>query len=225
MLILSGLNSFSQDCKVRVDSLKGKYNGGCKNGYADGNGTALGRDSYTGDFKNGYPHGYGKYTWQNGNSYTGYWQKGVENGMGTLHMMKSNDTAFADISGVWKNGKYSGKFEKPYAVQAITNRVNSVTVNRGKVPEDVVIIVKSVTGGALTIAQITIPKPELTDIQTREGRYATKIDELNYNQIANRYTLKGVVFPLYLTLYFGSERVDIDLMEKSNWTINVVLDK
>ena len=56
----------SQSCDVKVDSLKGQYTGGCKNGEANGNGTATGTDSYTGNFKNGYPDGEGKYTWKNG---------------------------------------------------------------------------------------------------------------------------------------------------------------
>ena len=49
----------SQSCDVKVDSLKGQYTGGCKNGEANGNGTATGTDSYTGNFKNGYPDGEG----------------------------------------------------------------------------------------------------------------------------------------------------------------------
>ena len=65
----------SQSCAVSVEALKGQYTGGCKNGKAEGTGTAAGIDSYTGSFKNGYPDGQGKYTWRNGDWYDGFGKK------------------------------------------------------------------------------------------------------------------------------------------------------
>ena len=52
---------WSQSCIVRIDSLKGKYSGGCKQGRAEGFGTAIGTDTYSGNFKKGLPDGEGKY--------------------------------------------------------------------------------------------------------------------------------------------------------------------
>jgi hypothetical protein len=95
----------SQSCEVKVDSLKGQYSGGCKNGLANGNGTATGTDSYRGNFKNGYPDGEGKYTWKNGSTYEGSWKKGVFDGMGTLKKVSNTDDTI-DMSGFWSEGTY-----------------------------------------------------------------------------------------------------------------------
>ena len=73
-----------------ADSLQGTYKGTCKNGLANGHGTAIGIDSYTGQFLNGYPEGNGKYTWKNGSWYDGAWKKGVDDGKGTLHLIGSD---------------------------------------------------------------------------------------------------------------------------------------
>src|SRR6266700_3187705 len=91
LVIFITTNVLSQSCDVNVDSLKGQYAGGCKNGVAEGNGTSAGTDSYTGNFKNGYPDGEGKYTWKNGSTYEGSWKMGLFDGNGTLTKV-SNST-------------------------------------------------------------------------------------------------------------------------------------
>ena|ERR1043165_941939 len=83
--ILFTVFSFSQSCKVYVDSLKGQYTGGCQHGKANGYGTAIGVDTYTGNFKDGYPEGEGKYTWKNGTWYDGNWKRGLFEGNGTFN--------------------------------------------------------------------------------------------------------------------------------------------
>ena len=68
-----------------ADSLKGTYEGDCKNGKADGKGKATGTDSYDGEFKNGLPDGIGKYNWKSGDYYEGEWKKGLKDGKGEMH--------------------------------------------------------------------------------------------------------------------------------------------
>ena len=59
LTILFSINAKTQDCTVAVDALKGKYEGACKNGKAEGLGKATGTDTYEGNFKAGLPDGNG----------------------------------------------------------------------------------------------------------------------------------------------------------------------
>ena len=75
------------DCKVLVKELEGQYNGSCKKGLADGEGSARGIDSYIGEFKKGLPNGFGIYTYQNGSMYVGVFKKGLKDGYGFLQRL------------------------------------------------------------------------------------------------------------------------------------------
>jgi hypothetical protein len=111
-------NGYSQntDCKVTMASISGKYTGACRKGLANGHGTSEGVDSYTGSFKNGLPHGIGKYTWADGSSFEGHWNKGMKDGKGT---MITTDSTY---SGIWKDDVYIGKeFIPPYKVDRSWN--------------------------------------------------------------------------------------------------------
>ena len=52
LLLIFGLKTFAQPCKVIPDSLQGSYSGKCKDGLAHGKGIARGVDFYKGEFKN-----------------------------------------------------------------------------------------------------------------------------------------------------------------------------
>lgn len=62
-------------CKVNDSDISGDYSGGCVNGFANGKGKAIGRDTYIGNFKQGNKHGNGIYIWGisawNGDKYEG----------------------------------------------------------------------------------------------------------------------------------------------------------
>lgn len=106
--ILIGIPIYSQsDCKVVVKDLQGIYNGDCRKGLADGEGSAKGKDTYTGEWKKGLPNGHGKYTWSTGEIYEGEWRKGQKNGYGIYQFKyKNKDTI---VEGVWQNDIYEGK--------------------------------------------------------------------------------------------------------------------
>src|ERR1700712_4901624 len=97
-------------CSVALDSLKGTYEGECKNGKAEGFGKATGADNYEGTFKNGLPEGTGTYKWQNGDWYTGTWKKGLMDGKGEYYSKVLNSRKH----GFWKKNIYKGEYEKPY---------------------------------------------------------------------------------------------------------------
>lgn len=238
LLLLSVSHLSAQNCAVMVAALKGSYTGECKKGIANGNGTAVGIDTYVGNFKNGYPDGKGKYSWKNGNWYDGFWKKGVFEGEGTLHSAKTNTSDTSELKGFWANGKFKGVRKSSFTVDVMSNKINDVNVRKaGKTGEDITIVVKSITGGGSTllggspmqtettvVSSNTIPKVKLTDIQVLSGSYLTKVDN-EYSPIANKYTLQHVVFPISLYLSFDSERIKVDLSEKANWIIDVKLDK
>jgi hypothetical protein len=114
----------SEDCKVLVPALQGAYQGGCKNGLAQGKGTASGTDAYTGSFKNGYPQGKGIYTWASGNTYKGEWNQGVMDGEGVFTgRLYGKDTI---MTGIWNAGKYMGP--KPVAPK-VTTKYNVVSTS------------------------------------------------------------------------------------------------
>ena len=121
----------------------------------------------------------------------------------------------------------------------MSNKISEVNVHEtGKVGDDITIIVKSITGGGMTLmgggsmirndstfsSSNSIPKPKLTDLQVLKGSYINKIDD-EYSPIANKYTLKHAEFPISLFLSFNSEQVKVDIFEKGNWTIDIRLDK
>jgi hypothetical protein len=95
------MNGFSQfDCKVLVDNLQGQYNGDCKKGLANGEGSAKGIDTYIGNFRKGFPNGFGVYTYENGSNYIGKFRKGLKDGYG----LKNTITEAGDLVqyyGLW----------------------------------------------------------------------------------------------------------------------------
>ena len=115
------------ECKVLVHNLEGVYQGGCRNGLAQGKGTASGTDSYTGGFRNGYPNGKGTYTWKSGNIYKGEWNMGKREGNGVFTgNIYGRDTVMA---GIWKDDNFMGP--KPSPPKVLTNyNVVSTSFNR-----------------------------------------------------------------------------------------------
>jgi hypothetical protein len=241
VLVVCSIKLLSQECFVAVDSLKGYYTGDCKNGKANGTGTAKGIDSYTGNFKDGYPDGIGTYTWANGNSYTGHWKDGLFEGEGTFTKINNNENDSVVISGFWQKGKFINKTEAsaPFKVVALTNGINDYNIKklRGTIRQ-ITIIVKSVTGGAQTIngeaAKIAVPV--LTNIQLIEGIYNQEIPDERPYSMFNKYILQEVSFPFYAILSFkmpdsspstkqNVQQLSIELPQEGNYFLEVNLDE
>ncbi len=104
-----------EDCRVMVPALQGTYEGKCKNGLAQGKGTARGTDTYTGFFTKGYPNGKGVYIWASGDKYNGEWNMGIREGEGTY--TRTFDGKDSVIAGIWKDDLYVGL--KPVAPNII----------------------------------------------------------------------------------------------------------
>jgi hypothetical protein len=115
-LFLNSSSLFSQDaCKVLKPEIADKYEGSCKNGLANGKGSATGRDTYVGKFKNGLPEGEGKYTWASGEIYEGTWKAGLREGKGKLNYKVAG--ADSVKNGYWANDAFVRKIvPNPYTV-------------------------------------------------------------------------------------------------------------
>lgn len=115
-------------CVVQDADISGQYEGGCKDGFADGQGTAKGKDIFVGEFiygrkvkgtytwHNGLVYvgqfvkdkksGYGEAVFANGDVYKGNWANGLRNGHGELKTAKGNI-----YEGDWENNELvSNKF-------------------------------------------------------------------------------------------------------------------
>lgn len=106
IILQSSLLLAQGDCKVLVPELQGTYTGKCKKGLAQGQGKAVGKDTYEGSFKKGYPHGNGTYNWSTGQTYVGRWKMGERDGEGTYSFQVNGIDSIQD--GIWKNDEYQG---------------------------------------------------------------------------------------------------------------------
>jgi hypothetical protein len=71
-----------QDCRVIDPELQGQYEGGCRNGLAQGEGFARGTAEYQGEFYKGLKHGKGVKTWPWGDRYEGGFVEDRKSGKG-----------------------------------------------------------------------------------------------------------------------------------------------
>ena len=225
----------SQSCIVSMDFLKGQYTGGCKHGKANGFGTAIGVDSYTGNFKNGYPDGEGKYTWKNGTWYDGSWRAGSFHGNGTFNKVDDfKPDSVTLITGFWQDGKYVGKYQKPYSVVSLTNGTSDISARKiGKTKDEITITVTSTTAGGSSLYQPILPKPKLVSVDLVQGRFQQQADN-ETSSIINRYTFRQVTFPFSAIFTFETtgtnplplsrEKIKVEISESGNWYIQTKID-
>jgi len=225
----------SQSCSVGVDSLKGQYTGGCKNGKANGFGTATGVDSYTGNFRNGYPDGEGKYTWKNGTWYNGNWKAGLFDGNGTFNKVEANRPDSATlITGFWKDGKYVGKYQKPLSFSSLTSGINDISGRKLRDSKaEITIGVKSTTAGGASLYKNVLPKPKLVSVELIQGLYQQRADNESA-ALTNIYTFRNVTFPFQAILSFETtgtnplpsavEKIKVEITESGSWYIQVNID-
>ncbi|RYZ96108.1 MAG: hypothetical protein EOP47_24525 [Sphingobacteriaceae bacterium] len=213
----------SQDaCKVAVDALQGTYTGGCKDGKADGQGSAVGTDAYTGQFKNGYPEGEGTYTWANKDAYKGNFKKGNMEGKG--EMTYSTKTGIDSIvKGFWKKNKYVGAYEKPFIINDRSGKVNKV---------DVMIVRKGDKSGSINVNSSQLQSvsnfnaspliPVINDVQVVTGQYISKtISTISKNTVLR---LQQMIFPFRARfLYSNGEVVDITFNEQADYEVTISL--
>lgn len=215
-LLLMTLYSEAQDCMVEIEALKGKYEGECKKGKANGKGMAIGTDSYEGEFRNGYPDGAGKYTWKNGNCYEGTWKKGEIDGQGTMHysLITGGDST---VTGFWKKGQYVGKYKNLYSVYSRSHSVSNITFKKNKDNTNEVTIHSKYGSNS------SVPIGAWGDMEIINGSFALKesIDDVPGLRII-RY--RAVVFPFRVKITYAINQVlEFEIFEAGNWTTEIEL--
>lgn len=89
-------------CSVRDPALQGRYEGGCLNGLAHGQGEAIGTASrYRGEFVAGRKHGQGEQTWAHGDRYQGGFADDLREGSGEYFWGRGSE---------WAGQRYRGEF-------------------------------------------------------------------------------------------------------------------
>ena len=227
LIILSAISCLSvnninaqESCKVSVDALQGTYTGACKDGRADGQGKAVGTDSYEGSFKAGYPEGEGVYTWANKDVYTGSFKKGVPDGRGEIRYYTASGKDSV-LTGFWKKNRYMGRYEKAYVINDRSSKVNRAEVsisNKGKNVEGSVTLTASQLSGADGNTGHVIPT--VTDISIIAGQYLSK----SSNSLSNSSVLKirQLIFPFRARFTFSNgEMVDITFNEQADYEVTL----
>ena len=217
------INAKAQDCAAAMETLKGKYEGGCKNGKADGPGKATGTDTYEGNFKAGLPDGNGKFTWKNGDWYEGNWYKGKRDGNGKmLYKLGDRDSL---INGFWKKDAYAGKYEKPYIIHYKTVHVTHLSATlQNKLLNQIDIFLDSETGNSPygIGSQAVTAKPQITDMTVTAGTYLRRTQNDNYGKKIG-YTLEEVTFPFRVVLTVGNDSIDLEFLEAGRWNVEIRL--
>ncbi len=196
-----------QSCRVLLPNISGTYSGDCKNGLADGRGTAQGVDKYYGQFDKGLPEGKGTYTWADGSYYEGQWKQGMREGKGKMVYKDST------ITGYWRTDKYIG--QKLVAPYKITRSISVTRYSISKVPgTNNFIRIKFMRGGL-----------ENADISDLSLAYSSG-DEY---RIGPSYGLQHCQFPLDIIVrfrawnYFHTTQYDVNfeftINEAATWEV------
>lgn len=211
-----------ETCKVSVESLQGTYTGACKDGKAEGLGSAKGTDAYSGQFKNGFPEGEGTYVWANKNTYTGNFKKGNMDGKGEM-LYATRSGVDSVVKGFWKKNKYVGAYEKTYVINDRSGKVNKI---------DVMLIRKGGSAGSININSTQMSSvsnfnaspmiPTINDVQVVTGQYISKTTS-NISK-TGVLRLQQMIFPFRARfIYYNGEVVDITFNEQADYEVNITI--
>ncbi len=109
LLMLFPLMASGQtECRVLDPELAGTYQGGCKDGLAEGYGEARGAAEYRGGFGAGRKHGKGVKVWPAGDRYEGEFVEDRKEGMGKYTWSPRGPAAGERYSGAYLNDRRHG---------------------------------------------------------------------------------------------------------------------
>lgn len=212
-ILIAGHGFAQDDCKVNLESIAGSYEGGCKKGLAEGQGTAKGEDTYVGDFKKGYPHGTGTYTWASGDVYTGEFKKGLKEGEGKLTVNLGGDQK-KEQKGYWVNDKYIGESEHPYEILSRSPEILSIRINETENPTN--------DGNAIFI---TILHKGRNQQSPRFGLSVNSGSIQNQFLVGNKTKVLVSKFPLGISINYMGEVLELMFSQETSWNVSIDYNK
>ena len=142
-LVLCALSAAAQaqsKCLVLDPELQASYSGGCKDGKAEGPGTAKGSAVYSGEFRVGRKHGRGVKTWSWGDRYEGEFADDAKHGAGTYTWGERSAFAGDRYEGGFANDKRNGygvylwasgdRYAGPWKDDAVAGRATPMMIAR-----------------------------------------------------------------------------------------------
>ena len=127
-------------CIVLDPELQGSYAGGCKDGKAEGRGTAKGSAEYAGEFHEGMKHGRGVKTWAWGDRYEGEFVNDTKQGTGIYTWGARSMYPGDRYEGEFANDKRNGagvytwasgdSYAGPWKDDAVAGRATPMMVSR-----------------------------------------------------------------------------------------------
>ncbi|MGD8477525.1 MAG: hypothetical protein PVI98_10275 [Burkholderiales bacterium] len=108
LLLMMPLTGLAGECRVLDSELQGFYEGGCRNGLADGKGHAHGTAEYVGEFRKGKKDGQGVKTWAWGDRYEGEFKDDRKDGHGMYVWGAGSQWAGERYVGGFVNDKRQG---------------------------------------------------------------------------------------------------------------------
>jgi len=131
-------------CRVLDPELAAIYQGGCKDGLAEGYGDAKGAAEYHGNFHAGRKHGKGVKTWPSGDRYEGEFVEDRKEGAGRYTWSPRGPSAGESYSGAYLNDRRHGygvyewpsgdRYAGPWAQDASTGPPTPMMIAREQVP-------------------------------------------------------------------------------------------
>jgi hypothetical protein len=138
-------------CRVLDPELAGVYQGGCKEGLAEGYGEAKGVAEYRGDFRAGRKHGKGIKTWPSGDRYEGDFVDDRKEGLGRYLWGPRTASAGENYSGAYLNDQRHGegvyawpsgdRYSGPWANDAITGMPTPMMIARARAKTEALLAV------------------------------------------------------------------------------------
>lgn len=222
ILFLTQAQAQTASCIVMLDSLKGDYEGACEKGKANGEGKAFGAHFYEGNFKNGYPEGQGKYTWRNGDQFTGTWKKGLKEGKGQLKTIVNGKDSL--LTGFWKKDVFKGEYENPYLIINTTTDISRAQATKMRVKGNRITMQVENLQAPTFGGGNTNPYAKMTNYNITRGSFVSK----QSNSLTNKEItiFQGVIFPFRGIFTFNNTtNFEIEIFEEGEWEINIPINK
>jgi len=213
---------------VALANIVGSYHGSCKNGFANGEGEAIGNHHYKGFFKNGLPNGKGIYFFNDNSYYSGSFQNGIKEGKGELHYLNKG-ISDSIIKGYWSGDEYRGKLYKTYRF-VTSETFDHYEISPSEQSGNILSIEISTTTGAPNGTAMSLTKNSgfiltLTDIVVTNDCILTKlVSNKTTSKSLYKYVLSKFPANLFLTLSNG-RTIELDLYKAAKWDVRLYLNK